>query len=47
VLKRTGTAQNSDFEEGEGVEETIIEANEDADVDGIMVLDSNVYDKLS
>lgn len=37
VLKRTGSAENTELEGGEGVEEAIIEANEDADVDGIMV----------
>ena len=37
VLRRTGAAENSELEEGDGVEEAIIEANEDPDVDGIMV----------
>lgn len=37
VLKLTGAADNVEFGEGEGVEEAIIEANEDRDVDGIMV----------
>lgn len=37
VLKLTGSAENSDLGEGEGVEEAIIEANEDRDIDGIMV----------
>lgn len=37
VLKKTGAAHSSELEEGEGAEEAIIEANEDADVDGIMV----------
>jgi len=36
-LKVTGAAANSELEDGYGVEEAIIEANEDADVDGIMV----------
>lgn len=37
VLRKTGAAENSRLEEGDGVEEAIIEANEDPDVDGIMV----------
>ncbi|GLB34144.1 putative tetrahydrofolate dehydrogenase/cyclohydrolase, catalytic domain [Lyophyllum shimeji] len=37
VLKTTGAAVSSDLGEGEGVEEAIIEANEDESVDGIMV----------
>lgn len=37
VLKTTGAAQSPDLGEGEGVEEAIIEANEDDSVDGIMV----------
>lgn len=37
VLKRTGAAASSDLPEGDGVEEAIIEANEDNSVDGIMV----------
>ncbi|KAF5388180.1 hypothetical protein D9615_000699 [Tricholomella constricta] len=37
VLKTTGAAVSSDFGEGEGVEEAIIEANLDESVDGIMV----------
>jgi methylenetetrahydrofolate dehydrogenase (NAD+) len=36
-LKTTGKAASVDLDEGEGVEEAIIEANEDDDVDGIMV----------
>ena len=36
-LKKIGAAQSSDFEDGYGVEEAIIKANEDPDVDGIMV----------
>ena len=38
VLKKTGAALSSDFQEGEGAEEAIIEANDDNLVDGIMVL---------
>ncbi|KAJ7228204.1 NAD-P-binding protein [Mycena pura] len=37
VLKKTGAADTGDLGEGEGVEEAIIEANEDPNVDGIMV----------
>ncbi|KAI0920988.1 hypothetical protein AcW1_004889 [Taiwanofungus camphoratus] len=37
VLKRTGAAADPKAGEGEGVEEAIIEANEDESVDGIMV----------
>jgi methylenetetrahydrofolate dehydrogenase (NAD+) len=37
VLKATGAAVSSDLTEGEGVEEAIIEANEDDSVQGIMV----------
>jgi methylenetetrahydrofolate dehydrogenase (NAD+) len=37
VLKKTGAAYNGKLGEGEGVEEAIIEANEDDNVDGIMV----------
>ncbi|KAH9942565.1 NAD-P-binding protein [Amylocystis lapponica] len=37
VLRRTGAAANPDEAEGEGVEDAIIEANEDDSVDGIMV----------
>ncbi|KAJ7126455.1 NAD-P-binding protein [Mycena crocata] len=37
VLKKTGAADTGDLGEGEGVEEAIIEANEDENVDGIMV----------
>ncbi|KII95266.1 hypothetical protein PLICRDRAFT_34108 [Plicaturopsis crispa FD-325 SS-3] len=37
VLKTTGAADTGDLGEGEGVEEAIIEANEDSDIDGIMV----------
>lgn len=37
VLKLTGAALSSDQGEGDGVEEAIIEANEDDSVDGIMV----------
>ncbi|KAJ7755973.1 NAD(P)-binding protein [Mycena metata] len=37
VLKTTGAADTGDLGEGEGVEEAIIEANEDENVDGIMV----------
>jgi methylenetetrahydrofolate dehydrogenase (NAD+) len=43
VLKKTGVAENSELGEGDGVEEAIIEANEDADVDGIMVLNFDAY----
>ncbi|KAG6373783.1 hypothetical protein JVT61DRAFT_5927 [Boletus reticuloceps] len=37
VLKLVGSAENAERADGEGVEEAIIEANEDVDVDGIMV----------
>lgn len=37
VLKKTGSALDSTLSDGEGVEEAIIEANEDDSVDGIMV----------
>ncbi|KAI6135201.1 hypothetical protein EV401DRAFT_887657 [Pisolithus croceorrhizus] len=37
VLKKVGSAGSSDRADGEGVEEAIVEANEDPDVDGIMV----------
>lgn len=37
VLRKTGAAVSSDLGEGEGVEEAIIEANEDDSVHGIMV----------
>lgn len=37
VLKTVGSAESVERADGEGVEEAIIEANEDADVDGIMV----------
>ena len=37
VLRKTGAAESSDLGEGEGVEDAIIEANEDDSVDGIMV----------
>ena len=37
VLKRVGSAESTERADGEGVEEAIIEANEDPDVDGIMV----------
>jgi methylenetetrahydrofolate dehydrogenase (NAD+) len=37
VLKKTGAAVSTDLSEGEGVEEAIIEANEDDSVQGIMV----------
>ena len=37
VLKCIGAAANPEFAEGDGVEEAIIEANEDENVDGIMV----------
>ncbi|KAJ7498485.1 NAD(P)-binding protein [Mycena latifolia] len=37
ILKTTGAADTGDLGEGEGVEEAIIEANEDKNVDGIMV----------
>ncbi|KAG6910782.1 hypothetical protein DXG01_007670 [Tephrocybe rancida] len=38
VLKVTGAAVSTDLGEGEGVEEAIIEANEDESVDGIMIV---------
>ncbi|KAJ7068754.1 hypothetical protein C8F01DRAFT_1208182 [Mycena amicta] len=37
VLKKTGAADTGELGEGEGVEEAIIEANDDPSVDGIMV----------
>ncbi|KAI0797018.1 NAD-P-binding protein [Abortiporus biennis] len=37
VLKKTGSAIDSQLADGDGVEEAIIEANEDDSVDGIMV----------
>ncbi|KAG6331218.1 hypothetical protein ID866_7873 [Astraeus odoratus] len=37
VLKQVGSAENPELADGEGVEEAIVEANEDSDVDGIMV----------
>ncbi|PBL02996.1 NAD(P)-binding protein [Armillaria gallica] len=37
VLRKTGAAESTDLQEGEGVEEAIMEANEDDQVDGIMV----------
>lgn len=37
VLKTVGSAESAERADGEGVEEAIIEANEDAGVDGIMV----------
>jgi len=37
VLKKTGSALDEGLADGEGVEEAIIEANEDDSVDGIMV----------
>ncbi|PAV21246.1 methylenetetrahydrofolate dehydrogenase (NAD+) [Pyrrhoderma noxium] len=37
ILKTVGAAESTEFGEGEGVEEAIIEANEDDSVDGIMV----------
>jgi methylenetetrahydrofolate dehydrogenase (NAD+) len=37
VLKKTGAADTGELGEGEGVEEAIIEANQDDSVDGIMV----------
>ncbi|KAJ7693851.1 methylenetetrahydrofolate dehydrogenase [Mycena rosella] len=37
ILKTTGAADTGDLGEGEGVEEAIIEANEDDTIDGIMV----------
>ncbi|EJD01549.1 NAD-binding protein [Fomitiporia mediterranea MF3/22] len=37
VLRTVGAAESSELGEGEGVEEAIIEANEDESVDGIMV----------
>ncbi|KAG6813041.1 hypothetical protein H0H92_014576 [Tricholoma furcatifolium] len=38
VLKEVGAAASSDLGEGEGVEEAIIEANEDESVNGIMIV---------
>jgi len=37
VLKEVGSAASPEQADGEGVEEAIVEANEDVDVDGIMV----------
>lgn len=37
VLKLVGSADSADRADGDGVEEAIIEANEDPDVDGVMV----------
>jgi len=37
ILKKTGAAVSPDLSEGDGVENAIIEANEDASVNGIMV----------
>jgi hypothetical protein len=37
VLRKIGAAVSNDLSEGEGVEEAIIEANEDVSVQGIMV----------
>ncbi|KAG7097367.1 hypothetical protein E1B28_004717 [Marasmius oreades] len=37
ILKKTGAALSSDLAEGEGVEEAIVEANEDERVDGVLV----------
>jgi len=37
ILKKTGAAVSGDLGEGDGVEEAIIEANEDDSVHGIMV----------
>lgn len=37
ILKKTGAALSSELGEGDGVEEAIIEANEDDSVHGIMV----------
>lgn len=37
VLKTTGAAESKELEEGEGVEEAITGANDDASVDGILV----------
>ncbi|KAK7049719.1 Methylenetetrahydrofolate dehydrogenase [NAD(+)] [Paramarasmius palmivorus] len=39
VLKKTGAALSSDLAEGEGVEEAIVDANEDDSIDGILVGD--------
>ena len=37
VLKKIGSAKSEELSDGDGIEEAIIEANEDEDVDGIMV----------
>ena len=37
VLKKIGAAADSSLDEGEGVEDAIIEANNDDSIDGIMV----------
>lgn len=43
ILKKTGAAFSSDQGEGDGVEEAIIEANEDDSVHGIMVRTTLFY----
>ena len=47
ILKEVGAALSTDLGEGEGVEEAIIEANEDTSVDGIMVRQSTVGYRIS
>jgi methylenetetrahydrofolate dehydrogenase (NAD+) len=41
-LKLTGAALSRELREGEGVEDAIIEANEDDNVDGVMVCLSSI-----
>lgn len=43
MLRTTGAAESGELGEGEGVEDAIIEANEDESVDGIMVSISFVF----
>lgn len=43
VLKKVGAAASPDLGEGEGVEEAIIEANEDPSIHGIMASCLQVY----
>lgn len=48
VLKKTGAALSPNLSEGEGVEEAIIEANEDSSVNGIMVTDHFfIYNRIA
>jgi hypothetical protein len=47
ILKNTGAADTGDLGEGEGVEEAIIEANEDDNVDGIMVCIKTQWNRVA